>query len=101
PRTVRDVERASDPDVLRRGELVPHGVLAHRADPAAEVGGIHVPQVHAAVADRPLRRIVEAQQQLDERGLAGAVLADEPELLARRDREREVAEWPILDGRAT
>ena len=41
---------------------------------------------------RPRARIVEAQQQLEHRRLAGARRADQRHRLARRDREREIVE---------
>ena len=46
----------------------------------------------AVDGDPPRRRVVEAAQQLDERRLAGAVLADEGDDRARRQREVDVVE---------
>src|SRR6266540_2366183 len=96
PRPVAEVGRAPEPDVLRGGELIADEVLEHGADPVAQLARVHVAQVHAAVADRALRRVVEPEQQLHEGGLPGAVLADEPELLAGVERERQVPERPGL-----
>ena len=77
PGAVLDARRVADADVLGRDELVPDEVLEHAADPLAQLARVHVAQVHAAVEDLPLGRIVKAHEELHERRLAGAVLADD------------------------
>ena len=48
----------------------------------------------AVEQDAPLGRLVEAGQQLDERGLAGAVLPDQRQALPARDEQVDVAQRP-------
>ena len=57
-------------------------------------GEIEVAQVDAVDLDRARLRVVEPAQQLGERGLAGAVLADDGERRAGGDREVEVRRAP-------
>ena len=82
---VLDGAHLAQADVLQGGELVPHVVLEEHADAVAQVPRIEVAQVDSSVRDGTLGRIVEAQQQLDERRLAGAVVAHQRQLLARLD----------------
>src|SRR5574341_419936 len=79
---VLDPGRVPQPDVLGGGELVAYEVLEDRSHAAAQVVDVEVAQVHAAVADGALGGVVEAQEQLHQGALAGAVLAHQPELLA-------------------
>ena len=55
-----------------------------------------VAQVAAVEQDAAFVGIVEPREQLDERGLAGAVLADQRQHLAGLQREVEVAHRPAL-----
>ena len=71
--------------VLADRQLVAGVILEQHADAAAQRFRIELAQIGAADPHRALRRIVEAQQQLDERALAGAVLADERDQLAAAD----------------
>jgi hypothetical protein len=48
---------------------------------------------------RPLVRIVEARQQLDQRGFPGAVLSDQREHFARVQGEAQVTHRPALGAR--
>ena len=93
-RPVVRVVGVPEADVLGGGELVADEVLEHGADPGPEVAHVEVAQVHAAVEDLALGRLVEPQEQLHERALPGAVLADEPERLAGLEHERHVPERP-------
>ena len=52
----------------------------------------NVAQIHAADFDRAARRVVKAQQQVGERGFAGAARADERDELAGLDGEIDVAQ---------
>ena len=56
-------------------------------------------QVVAVEQDAALVGVVEARQQLDQRGLAGAVLADQRQHLAGVQREGQVAHRPALGAR--
>ena len=53
---------------------------------------VHLGDVLPVDQDAALLQRVEAQEQIDERRLAGARRADQPDLLARADRERQVAD---------
>ena len=64
------------------------GVLVDDRDHAADLLERQLAQVVAAEADRALNRIVEAQQQADDRRLAAARRADHADALAGRHRER-------------
>ena len=56
--------------------------------------------VLAVDADRAALGVEEAQQQVDERRLAGAGAADQPDLLARPDGQRDVAQAARRRGRS-
>ena len=66
------------------------GVLRHHADLAAQRLLRDLRDVLAVDEDAPALEVVEAQEQVDERRLAGAGAADEADLLARPDGQREV-----------
>ena len=76
-------------------QVVPHrpmqkgGVLCHHADCAPEALLRDVADVLAVDRDAPSLRIEEAQQKIDERGLAGARAAHDPDLLTGRNSEIE------------
>ena len=59
-------------DVLADGAAEQPRVLQHHAEQAAQVAARHVLRVHAVHDDAPAVDLVEAQQQVDQRGLAGA-----------------------------
>ena len=65
----------------------------------AQVGGIERADVDTVVEDAAHRRIVEAQQQLEQGGLAGARRPDDGHGFTRPDREREVMQRTILAAR--
>jgi hypothetical protein len=79
---------------LRRGEFVAHEVLEDRADPTAQLGYRQVAEVDAVPADLPSGRVVEPAQQLDQRALPGAVLADQRDRLPVGDRQADPAQRP-------
>ena len=56
-------------------------------------------QVLAVEQDAALGGLVEAREQLDERRLAGAVLADQREALAARDEDVDIAQRPVFLAR--
>jgi hypothetical protein len=62
--------------------MVAHEVLEDHADVRAQLGQVVLAEVVPVEQDAPLVRIVEARQQLDERRLAGAVLADQASTIA-------------------
>ena len=68
-------------------------VLEHDADVCgAATASVHVAHVDAVDRDAPVVHVVEARQQQADRRLARTRAADERDRLARRDREREVAQ---------
>ena len=79
-------------DVLARRRAEQHGVLRHEADQPPHVLGIGARDVDAVDEDAPFGRIVEPQQELERRALAGARRPDERDRLAGLDRQREVVE---------
>ena len=90
--------RPREPDVV--GDRCPRrdGPPAGRRRSAAGARRASVAQVDAAERDRPALRVVEAHEQLRERRLAGAGRADEREVLARLDRQRDVVDRRALAG---
>src|SRR5258708_5394617 len=86
-------------DVVRRGEMEAHEVLEDHADVAAQLDEVVLAQVVAVEQDAARVGIVEAREQLHERGLAGAVLTDERQHLARLELEGQVAYRPAVGAR--
>ena len=83
-------------DVLGRREGVAHEVLQDEGDAAAQLVEREGAQVDAVDRDAPLDGVVEARQELHDRGLAGAVLAHQRHHLAGADPEVEAADRPAL-----
>ena len=79
-------------DVLADRELVAHEVLEDDADAAVQRRRSHSRRSRPSSVMRPVGRLVQPRQQLDQRGLARAVLADERELAAGRDVQVDVVE---------
>ena len=69
-----------------------HRVLRHQRDARAHVDRIGRLDRHAVERDRAACRIVEAQQQMKQRALAGARRADDRDLFAGLDRQRNVVD---------
>ncbi len=90
---------AADRDVVGGGEVVAHEILEDDADVRAEREEVVLAQVVAVEQDAALVGVVEAREQLHERRLAGAVLADQRERLARAQLERQPAHRPALRAR--
>ena len=87
---------AAERDVLAHEELVLVEVLEDDADAAAQLVRVPVAQIAPVEQHAALGRVVEAREQLDERRLAGAVLADEREALAPRHEEIDAAQRPAF-----
>src|SRR5579883_1988966 len=83
-------------DVLARGQLVAHEVLENGAKAPAQLLGREIAQIDAAPQDGPARGGIKTGEQFDERGLSGAVLSHQSQLLAGLDLEVEVLERPLL-----
>ena len=87
-------------DVLARRRAEQHRVLRHEADQPAHVARDRARAMSTpSISTRPVGRIVEAQQQLERRALAGARRPDERDGLAGLDRHREVVERRALGAR--
>src|SRR5262249_45614883 len=79
-------------DVLADDELIAAEVLEDDADATTQRIRVPFAQVQTVEEDAPLRRLVQSCEQLDERRLGGAVLADQCETLTGTDVQRDVAE---------
>ena len=100
--------RLAEADVLRRRAVEEIGVLIDHAEPGAEPRALQRAQVAAAEQDAASLRVVEAQQQAQDRGLAGAARADDADPLPRLDLEGEpvmgrppaagIGEMHVLEG---
>ena len=73
---------APDRDVLGGGQVIAHEVLEDHADARAQRGEVVLAQVAAVEQDAAFVGVVQAREQLHERGLARAVLADQRQHLA-------------------
>ena len=87
---------AADGDVVRGGEVIAHEILEDDADIGANREQVVLAQIVPVEQDAAFVRIVEPRQQLDQRGLAGAVLAHQREDLAGVQLERQSAHRPAL-----
>ena len=87
---------AADGDIVAGAEIVAHEILEDHAHAAAQRVEVVVAQVVAVEQDAALVGVVEPRQQLHQRGLAGAVLADQRHHLARLQGEAEMAHRPAL-----
>jgi hypothetical protein len=67
---------------LADGVLEPVGTLVHHGERLAPGRHPQVAQVHAVDRDAAARRVVDAHEQAQEGGLAGAVEADDGEMVA-------------------
>ncbi len=90
--------RSAVDQVLPHGAVEEEDVLAHEADGTAQVGGAQVPQVEAVEADGPGGDVVEAEDQLEQGGLARSRGPHDGGGLARLDAQVEGAEHPRTGG---
>ena len=81
-RLAGDVRRAEF-DVVGDRAAEQEWVLQDHAAAAAQRLQVHLAHIHAVDSNRTLLHIVEAQQQRDQGGLAGARMADDGYGLAR------------------
>ena len=79
-------------DVLRDAGRKQDRFLQHDGKLAAQVGELVVAQIHAVEPNAAGCGVVEAREQADQRGLAGARRPDHAEAGSRLDRERDVAQ---------
>ena len=85
--------------VLQHAGGEDHRLLRHQGDAAAHGLRVGGRERHAVEADAARLRIVEAQQQLEHRGLASAGGADQRHAFARRDGEAEVGQGRRVGSR--
>src|SRR5262245_10826843 len=83
---------AAQPDVPFDGAGEQVNILQHEAEEAAHVAGIHLSDVDAVDRDASAADVVEPEQQVDERRLAGAGRTDDPDALPGSDVEADVFE---------
>src|SRR5439155_19022077 len=74
-------------------------LLGDDAEPAPDVRTVHLTDVDAIEQDGAGGHVVEARDEIHERGLAAARRADDRDRLARLGRERHVAEDRVLGAR--
>ena len=87
------IERA-DADVLVEAQVIADEVLENDANRAAHRLEIVVTQIDPIEQNAPFRRIIQPCEQLDERRLPGAVLANEGDALARMQAEVHMPQRP-------
>ena len=61
----------------------------------AEIGEVHLFDIDSIDADRAFLHVVEAEQQGNQRGLAGAGVADDSDGFSGFDGEADVAQHPV------
>ena len=89
-----DVRVVADPTLAWREQLEAVEVLERAGEAIAPLVGRHAREVDAVDGDPPARRRVHVGQQLHERALAGAVLADERDHRAGRELDVHVGRAP-------
>src|SRR6266853_2156873 len=84
------------PDVVADGAREEPGVLQHHPEYAAHVVAADVARVDAIQGDAPAVDLVEAHQQVHERGFAGSRWADDRDRLPRLRVETEIRDQGLL-----
>src|SRR5260370_5484954 len=90
---------SAEADVGFDGAGEEEGVVKNDAEKAAQVLEIDFADVNAVEQDLAALNVVEAKEERDERGFAGAGVADNGEGLAGLDAEGDIAEDPIVFAR--
>ena len=86
-------------DVVHRAGGKDDGVLRHQPDAPAQFGQTGVIGAHAVDAHRAVLRVIEAQQQLQHRGLARAAGTDEGDGFAGLHAQRKIVQRRLLRAR--
>ena len=76
--------------------MVAHKILKDHANALAQLVGVVLAQVDAVEQNLSFGRVVQACEQLDQRGFARAILAYQRQLLARRDFQAHIAQRPVV-----
>jgi len=71
-------------------------VLKQHADAPPQLEQRPILEVDTAQKDAPLGRVIQARQELHQRGLARAILADDGQALSRRHAQRQSSHRPRL-----
>ena len=82
-------------DVAGDGAGEQERVLQDDAEAAAQIGEVHVLDIDAVDSDGAFLHVVEAHEQRDDGGFAGAGVADEGDGFAGLDGEADVAQDPV------
>src|SRR5690606_23195044 len=91
-RFVLEVAYVAGPDIFTDAQLVAGEVLEDHPDALAQGGFVPVGQIDAVEQDASAGRRVQPRKQLDQRRLAGTVLADQGQRLAGPDMQVDVFE---------
>src|SRR5262249_38331859 len=83
-------------DVVANSALEQPGVLQHHADALAQVGSPHLSDVDAVERDASRVELVEAHDEVDEGGLAGAGGSDDRDRLSWVDGQGEVLDERLI-----
>ena len=79
-------------EILRDGPGKQDGLLRHDTDLAAQLPGRIVAHIDAVDKDTSIRRVIEAGDEIDERGLSGARAADDTDGLAAPHAEAQAGQ---------
>jgi hypothetical protein len=90
PARRRPIDRGAEPDVAADGAREEMDVLQHESEASPKVARSMLADVDAVDRDAPLLHVVEAQQQVDDRRLAGPSRPDERDALPGLHLERHV-----------
>ena len=83
-------------DVIIEGIIEEDRLLVDVAHQATQVAEACLPDIHPVNQDLPLRHVVEAGQQIDQRALARARLPHQCHRLALRDRQVDIFQHPLI-----
>src|SRR5262249_40989347 len=89
-----DLGNLAHSDVFVQEQIVMNKILEDDTEGAAHGVEIVFTQIHAVEQDPSLRRIVEAGKKLGQRGLAGAVLADQSDFFSGSDAQIHMTQSP-------
>jgi hypothetical protein len=96
---VGDAVDVAEADVLPGGQVVVQEVLEYDRDPPPELLGVEVSGIGTVPADRTGLGQVQSREKFGERGLAGAVFADQRDNLAGAQVEVDVVERGVCSRR--
>ena len=89
-RVVGGKHAIAKPDVFPGRGVIADEILEDHAHHATERRLVEILQVDAVQSDAPLSRCIQPAEQLDQSGLARSIGADQCQMLARVDSERNV-----------